>query len=587
MTRRTTGVWGLILILTAAAGLVWWWLLPPWTAPDEPGHYLFARLLAAPGDVTASPEPRSRVEAGILTSLAAHDWWGYNGRSQPKNLSNRFAADPILAASGDQAVGEPRLFYDLAALWLGRMATTSSSDPAAQLRLLRLGTLVLHVLATLMSLVLSRLVWPGRTDRALGLGMLVGLLPMVGFASVSFNNNALALFWGALAFTLLVGAWLHKGSVFWLATLAVVASGPLVVDPGLLYLWPLTLVLLAVRLLGSHPRTWPVFIVLLVSLCALLLPNPRWAAGWRASPSAGPTRVRERLAMAPTAGKSAQIVQIIVGKETLPLRGLPLRLEAETSGDPGSSVDVTVSDGIRMLRLHCRSGLPCSGMFAPDAAATFLRVSAEANEGETVLTLRLVDESGRNLLFNGDGRQPELLGRPLFLLLERLLPVPAGFFGRAVSPAAWDTVAQLRYALFVVFTCVSFWGYYGWLSRPLPGSVYLLLAAAMLAAAWGVLHHLSSAGHHWRRSEPTYEDRAILLSSLALLFILMQTWLPMIGQSWQPQGRYLFAALLPIAILLLLGWEAVFPAAWQRYFLPVLAAALLALNLASWWVILP
>ncbi len=587
MTRQATSAWVLVLVLTAAAGLVWWWLLPPWTAPDEPGHYLFARLLAAPAGAAASLESRSGVEAGILTSLAAHDWWGYNGRSQPANLSSRFAGDPVLAASGDQAVGEPRLFYELPAWWLRHMAATTPSDMAEQLRRLRLGALVLHLLATLTTLVLSRLVWPGRPDRALGLGMLVGLLPMVGFVGVSFNNDALALFWGALAFTLLLAAWLHKGAGVWLAALAVVASGPLVVDPGLLYLWPLTLVLLAVRLLTIRPRTWPVFVVLLVSLCALLMPSARWAAGWRPSPSVGPTRVRERLALAPIAGKSAQIVQMIGGKETLALRGLPLRLKAATSGDPSSYVDVTLSDDVHALRLRCRSGLPCSGAFAPDAAATFLRVAAETNEGEIGLALRLLDSSDRNILFNGDGRQPELLGRPLFLFLERLLPVPAGFFSRAVSAAAWDTAAQLRYALFVVFTWASFWGYYGWLTRPLPGPIYLLLAAATLAAAWGLLRRLPTAGLRWRRGDLSNEDQVLVLSLLALLFILMQTWLPMIGQAWQPQGRYLFSALLPIAILLLLGWEAVFPAMWQRYFLPVLAVALLALNLASWWVILP
>ncbi len=587
MTRQAAGAWVLVLVLTAAAGLVWWWLLPPWTAPDEPGHYLFARLLAAPTGAASSLEPRSGAEAGILTSLAVHDWWGYNGRSRPVNLSGRFAGDPVLAASGDQAVGEPRLFYQLSAWWLRQMAATSPSDPAAQLRQLRLGTQMLHLLATLMTLVLSQLVWPGRPDRALNLGMLVGLLPMVGFVGVSFNNNSLALFWGTLAFTLLLAAWLRRSAGVWLAALAVVALGPLVVDPGLLYLWSLTLVLLAVRLLVIHPRTWPMFVVLLASLCILLMPSPRWAAGWRSPPSAGPTRVQERLALAPATGKSAQIVQIIGGKETLALRGLPLRLEATVSGDPGSHIVVTLSDDVHALRLRCQPGSPCSGAFAPDAAATSLRVAAEANEGETGLSLHLWDSSNRNILFNGDGRQPELLGRPLFLTLERLLPVPAGFFSRAVSPAAWDTASQLRYALFIAFTWASFWGYYGWLTRPLPGPIYLLLAAATLAAAWGLLQRLPAAGYRWRQGKLTNEDQVLALSLLALLFILMQTWLPMIGQAWQPQGRYLLSALLPIAILLLLGWEAVFPARRQRYFLPVLAAALLALNLASWWVILP
>ena len=72
-----------------------------------------------------------------------------------------------------------------------------------------------------------------------------------------------------------------------------------------------------------------------------------------------------------------------------------------------------------------------------------------------------------------------------------------------------------------------------------------------------------------------------------MFFILLQTWLPMVGQAWQPQGRYLLPALAPVALLFLVGWEAIWPASRKRWFLPALAGGLLALNLASWWVILP
>jgi hypothetical protein len=42
---------------------------------------------------------------------------------------------------------------------------------------------------------------------------------------------------------------------------------------------------------------------------------------------------------------------------------------------------------------------------------------------------------------------------------------------------------------------------------------------------------------------------------LACALIAVQTLLPMIGRDWQPQGRYLFPALLPVMGLLLMGLD--------------------------------
>jgi hypothetical protein len=55
----------------------------------------------------------------------------------------------------------------------------------------------------------------------------------------------------------------------------------------------------------------------------------------------------------------------------------------------------------------------------------------------------------------------------------------------------------------------------------------------------------------WRRDAALRPILAAWLLACAL--IAAQTFLPMVGHAWQPQGRYLFPALLPITGLLLAG----------------------------------
>jgi len=108
-----------------------------------------------------------------------------------------------------------------------------------------------------------------------------------------------------------------------------------------------------------------------------------------------------------------------------------------------------------------------------------------------------------------------------------------------------------------------------------------LLAAATLAAMFGVARRLYRS---WHRHSPP-ETGILIFSLLAFSLILLQTWLPMLGHAWQPQGRYLFPALLPIAILLLLGWEEML-SSHRRSWLPfLLLLSLLLLNLQAWRIV--
>lgn len=581
--RRLARAWLLALAFGLALGLGWWQLLPPWTAPDEPGHYLYTRLLADLGRRPLASDLGPAAEAPLVRSLAASGWWGYLQRPAPAPLPSRLAADPLLAASGVQATDETPLFYILPALLLRQLPASVAADPARTLHWLRLWSLVLRLGAVAAALWLAQRQWPQQPARVLGLGLLVGGLPMVAFIGGSLNNDALTLFWGALAFSLLAlpGPFSRPRAAI---TALVVAIAPIVVDAALLYLWPLALA----RLSWGRPRARLFWLGAAAVFLILLLPSQRWAAGWRRQPAFALTRAAGSLAAEPSPGQTTRLIQHIAGKEALALRNRRLVLAVEAAGPELVGLTLTMDDGSQLASQACSMLKPCRLGFSPAAGANFVRIEVEA-ERPSRFRLRLSDESGRNLLFNGDGALPDRLASPIFAAMERRLPIPAGYFAQALAPAAWDAPAQFRYLLFAGFTWASFWGYFGWLSRPFAWPIYLLLAAATLAAAWGIFRLLfpaaSSPSAPAAGNGERDEGALLRLSLLAFGLLLVQVWLPMLGQSWQPQGRYLFPGLLPIAILLLLGWETALPSSWRPRLPFLLAAGLAGLNLLAWRII--
>lgn len=118
---------------------------------------------------------------------------------------------------------------------------------------------------------------------------------------------------------------------------------------------------------------------------------------------------------------------------------------------------------------------------------------------------------------------------------------------------------------FVATSFHSFWGQFGWMSIPLPERDYRLLIALTIACTVGWVIVLV------RR--PKFDGRTAL--ALAL------TWAGVVASSigynltfLQPQGRYLFPALVPIALAYVVGFAALFPRRSQPYATVALALAL-------------
>ena len=154
---------------------------------------------------------------------------------------------------------------------------------------------------------------------------------------------------------------------------------------------------------------------------------------------------------------------------------------------------------------------------------------------------------------------------------------------------------------FVRTTFNSFWGQFGWMAAPLPGWMYGPLLALTLAAVAGLF--LASVGG--RRSavdgrRPTTDRRQRKMQALVLALTFLLTLGLHVAYNLtfvQHQGRYLFPALIPIAVGIvaglgywlraLAGWFGKPPYSGE-WLLPLgLAGLLIAIDLFALWRILP
>jgi hypothetical protein len=192
----------------------------------------------------------------------------------------------------------------------------------------------------------------------------------------------------------------------------------------------------------------------------------------------------------------------------------------------------------------------------------YVHVAIRSDTG-TIYADRLSAESDRrrglNLLTNNDLAEPAIsAGAPLERLQRYLRARELAWVwrsGRLFEPP------PLGWNLGRIFF-VSFWGQFGWMSLPLVGATPWEGALGMLCLGGllGTLGWLASPGR------PAWQRRAIML---LLLLIAAGLLFPLLNAYTQPrnqviqQGRYLFPALAPLALLLTLGWRALLPPRWR------------------------
>lgn len=121
-----------------------------------------------------------------------------------------------------------------------------------------------------------------------------------------------------------------------------------------------------------------------------------------------------------------------------------------------------------------------------------------------------------------------------------------------VGQPRWASLdpAALDYFVRVLFR--SFWGQFGWMGVVLDERIYLLYLGLTLAAIGGLMVAAVRRGRQIWEAAVLRDRLMVLVAAMALVFGGVAYYnLTFI----QPQGRYLFPALVPIAVILAIGWS--------------------------------
>lgn len=571
----------LVFLLATAAASAFALLTPPWQAPDEPAHIEYACLLGQLRRPVTSDDLDPALQRAIIASLGRHDFWARVRQPTPPTLPVSFADDPFLLRSGRQVGDEPPTYYLIP-------AALCQLDGAieARLRLVRLFGAALYG-AAVMAVAWG---WSGGEAGALRIlhPAILALLPMPAFIAASANNDGLAMAAAAISFAAVLR--IQRLGWRWPAAALAVAAALLALAAkktgAFLLLW---LLLLAAAALWTalRRRGWQTGQLVaaaglagLILAGAALLPAPA-PAGWRAAgPPFSVARVRAGDGWAVRVADRwplgyARLFQSLTGPEAAALRSQPVvfSVEARSANGQPAAGRLTVRDGsgysqARFTATDRWQTVTVEHTVAADADYVKAAVSPGVGEspsetGAILLRRAALRGAGDPQLANPDFVAPARLGA---LALAPLVDTWQQFRPRlAAAGLNWQ-----RYLLYAALLFPGFWGNFGWLQRPLPLWLYGGLAVVCAVAGLGALRVLRDRSARLRGVAAAWLAAALLALTLALL--------PMLGRDWQPQGRYLFTALVPLTGLLLIGLDRWL--AFDRH--PRRAAVLLAATALFW-----
>jgi hypothetical protein len=594
--RRLRLTAGLVCALALAHGLLYAWLIPPWQSPDEPAQFEYAALLAALGRVPSTDDTDAALEQQIVESLLRNRFFEYLTGAAPQPPPRTLDDARTLFFMPRQVGGDPPLYFALAALPIRFLL---QQPIETQLWVLRVLGALFVAGAALCAYGAARELF-GDLRSASAVGLFVALHPMFVFIGVGAGNDGLAnLLGAALCWALL--CIVRRGVSLRRAVVVVVLLALGVLSKRtFLPLAALTLAIGAVWTAFRLART-PWSMAWRVGIAVMLLELPGFgaasvlsigrAAGSAAYWSGQASAPAPRVTSAPGTGQPA----LLIAPGQIALQSLP-----DVTGEWAQNQDLTFSARV------WSAGAPVSGRMVIDFgwAATeqpfeanidaqivqvrtfvplycpYVHVVLHADEG-TLYTDQLAAASNRqpdlNLLVNGNAADAGLRPGSAMSQLERYLRLRelhwAWRSGQLPGPPplGWD-LARIFF--------VSFWGQFGWMSLPLVGGTPWegVLGVVCLGGlvGVGVLLLRTKDDRFWivdfrfwndegRRTKDEGRIIILLLSLVAsgLLFPLLNAYTQPRGQVIQ-QGRYLFPAMVPVALLLVLGWRTLTPPRWRR-----------------------
>jgi hypothetical protein len=173
-----------------------------------------------------------------------------------------------------------------------------------------------------------------------------------------------------------------------------------------------------------------------------------------------------------------------------------------------------------------------------------------------------------------------LIASAIGLGLWTLTRVPFHYFHLLLEPQRYASAALRAYALFFLLTFASFWANFGWMNVPLDLGWYAALAVFSLLAFCGLGFFTVRVVRETEALE-TWQRRALLMLLLAVALTLAQTFGLMIVQGIPQQGRYLFPALIPLAVFFTVGLREWVPARHRSIFPLALVLGMFVLDSVS------
>jgi hypothetical protein len=579
-SRQRSGFLIAVFALLVVRGILYSLVIPPWQAPDEPGHVEYAVLLAQKRGLPSREESSPQLQQQILLSMKEFNFWRYLGREEPQTTPQSFSQDSSLVLSGTQLGDESPLYYLIPALVL---LLSGIRDTLLQLYLLRWFSVLLTSDTVVVSYLFASELFPDDRFMRTAVPVVVIFLPMLAYMGSAANSDALAVLLCSLLFWQLVVLFKNGANVRSVSAVVSLTCLAVAAKKTAWFALPLLLAALPIYLWGRHGgfakqirRAAPLSVILTIVLMGVSL---GWASGdaaaWVKQPPS-PTSTRSDLmprsgsyALRATddgSGPCQRLVQSLPYNSVRQLRGKTLELSAW--------VRSSTANQRGRLAIADNEGRDTQ-LFTGTDTWTLQRVTHTVSDQATSLRIVLNPSGCRDTktgelyfddVFLGESREgaSNLAANPsaevpalrVWSRLERIAPQLslAGIF----DARSYDANSLQRYALYGVLTFAGFWANFGWLTLPLDPPWYGALALVCLATLAGLGLWYRDEFTLWSKggsSLPTWQSKSLLLLVVGLSLILLQTFLPMMGRHWQPQGRYLFPAIIPIATLLSLGWR--------------------------------
>jgi 4-amino-4-deoxy-L-arabinose transferase-like glycosyltransferase len=179
-----------ILLLAFFHGAWYAAIVHPWQAPDEYLHYQWVRLMDATRSVAITPQDMSStIQWEVADTMWVFEHHRYRLLPTPPESLYRSLPMPLGPYYNTQA--PLHYLLSLPIYW-----ATSSWPVVAQLYVLRLFSVILHVATVWLTYKLAKLIFQGPPSRgqvsqtiALSSAGVVALLPQYTFISASFNND--------------------------------------------------------------------------------------------------------------------------------------------------------------------------------------------------------------------------------------------------------------------------------------------------------------------------------------------------------------------------------------------------------------